>query len=71
MSGSKRNTKRPDMNWMQIDEILWNMISVWNGSDSSKEAIIKTAMKQFGWTEKQTQTACDMHFNLYNKKKTG
>ena len=70
MSGSKRNTKRPDMNWMQIDKILWNMISVWNGSDSSKEDIIKTAMKQFGWTEKQAEKACEMHFNVYNKLKT-
>jgi len=28
-------------------------------------------MKQFDWTEKQAEKACEMHFNVYNKKKTG
>ena len=69
MSGSRRNSKRLEMNWLQIDKILWNMISVWNGSDSSRQDIIKTAMKQFDWTEKQAEEACEMHFNVYNKKK--
>ena len=71
MSGSKRSSKRLDMNWLQIDQIIWNIVQAWDGSESGKQDILKTVSKKFNWTEKQTQTACDMHFNLYNKKKTG
>ena len=70
MSGSKGNSRRHELNWIQIDRILWNMISVWNGSDSSKKDIIKTAMKQFNWSEKLTEKYCEMHFNVYKKQKT-
>ena len=64
------STSKDNLNWIEIDKIIWNMISVWNGSDSSKEDIIKTIMKKFSWTESQTKKACEMHFNVYNRLKT-
>lgn len=71
MSGSKRSTKRLEMNWLEIDKILWNTVQVWDGSESGKQDILKIVSKKFGWTEKQSSDACNMHFNLYTKKKTG
>ena len=56
------------MNWLEIDKIIWNMISAWNGSDTSKKDLLKAIAKKFNWTEKQTIIACQRHFNMYNKK---
>lgn len=70
MSGSKGNSRKPDMNWLQIDAILWNTIRAWNGSESGKQDILKAVCKKFNWTEKQAISACAMHFNMYMKQKT-
>lgn len=70
MSGSKNNSKGPDMNWIQIDAIIWSMVKAWNGSDSGKEEILTAITKKFRWNEKQAKIACESHFNMYNKLKT-
>lgn len=70
MSGSKGSLKKLDMNWVQIDQIIWNIVQTWNGSESGKQTILKTVSNQFNWTESQTNKACELHFNMYNKLKT-
>ena len=75
MSGSKNSSKKPvkiteHMHWGQIDAILWDMISQWDGKKKSKEKILSNVSKLFKWSDKQTEKACEMHFNVYNKKKT-
>lgn len=57
-----------EMNWLQIDKILWDMISQWDGKN--KEALLEHVSKAFNWTEKQSKSACEMHFIMYNKKNT-
>ena len=64
-----RRKASKEMNWMQIDEILWDMISQWDGMEKSKEKLLKDVSKIFDWTDKQTEKACEMHFIVYNKKK--
>ena len=69
MSGSKEKLKRiaKEMNWLEIDAILWSTISKWNGKN--KEKLLESISKKFNWSEKQTKTACDMHFRMYDKVK--
>lgn len=69
MSGSKGSSRKivKDMNWLQIDEILWQTISKWNGKD--KEKLLESISKKFNWTDKQTASATDMHFRMYDKVK--
>lgn len=55
------------MNWLQIDEILWEVISSWNGKD--KEKLLETISKKFNWSSRQTETACDYHFNMRDRLK--
>jgi len=55
------------MNWLQIDAILWTMVSKWNGKDKKK--LLESISKKFDWTEKQTSKACEMHFRMREKKK--
>jgi hypothetical protein len=70
MSGSKENSRKPDMNWLQIDAILRNMVKAWNGSESAKQDILKAASKKFNWTERQSSVALDMHFNNQLRKRS-
>lgn len=69
MNGSKRSSRKiaKDMNWLEIDAILWEMISKWNGKD--REKLLESISKKFSWTQKQTESACDMHFRMYDKVK--
>lgn len=69
MNGSKRSSRKivKDMNWLQIDEILWEAISGWNGKD--KEKLLESISKKFNWSNKQTEYACDMHFRMREKLK--
>ena len=55
------------MNWLQIDEILWEVISSWNGKD--KEKLLETISKKFNWSIRQAETACDYHFNMRDRLK--
>lgn len=64
-----KNIPVEKMNWLQIDAILWDMISQWDGTQSDKKDILENIRTKFKWSEKQTTTASDMHFNLYNKIK--
>jgi hypothetical protein len=60
MNGSKRSSRKivKDMNWLQIDEILWEVISGWNGKD--KEKLLESISKKFNWSSTGKQnTACD------------
>jgi hypothetical protein len=70
MSGSKGSSRRiaKDMNWIQIDAILWQTISKWNGKD--KEKLLESISKRFNWSDKQTLAACEMHFRMYHKVKS-
>ena len=69
MNGSKRSSRKivKDMNWLQIDEILWEVISGWNGKD--KEKLLESISKKFNWSSRQTETACDYHFNMRDRLK--
>lgn len=69
MSGSKGRSRKIDknMNWLQIDTILWEMISKWNGKDKKK--LLESISKKFDWSDKQTSKACEMHFTMREKKK--
>ena len=71
MSGLKENSRKKvnEMNWIQIDEILWDMISKWNGKKKTKDKLIKDISVKFNWTDKQTMFACNLHFNMYDKVK--
>lgn len=69
MSGSKGRSRKIDknMNWLQIDTILWEMVSKWNGKDKKK--LLESISKKFDWSDKQTSKACEMHFRMREKKK--
>lgn len=69
MSGSKGKSRRiaKDMNWLEIDAILWEMISKWNGKN--KQKLLDSISAKFNWSEKQTQYATDLHFRMYDKVK--
>ena len=64
---SRKNVK--EMNWIDIDKILWEKISKWNGKEPSKKKILSEVSKFFNWSDKQTNLACARHFNMYNNKK--
>ena len=70
MSISRENSKKnvKEMNWIDIDRILWEKISKWNGKEPSKKKILSEVSKFFNWSDKQTNLACVTHFNVYNKK---
>lgn len=64
------STSKDNLNWIEIDKIIWNIVQTWNGKEAQKKSIIQTVMKRFRWTESQTKKACEMHFNMYNRLKT-
>tara|TARA_R110001606_G_scaffold92837_2_gene206183 strand:- start:41 stop:283 length:243 start_codon:yes stop_codon:yes gene_type:complete len=41
------------MNWMEIDKLLYSMISIY----SDKDLLYSDVKKKFGWTDSQVQAA--------------
>ena len=52
------------MNWIEIDKILWEAISKWDGAADSRIKMLSRISKKFNWTDKQTEFACANHFNM-------
>ena len=46
------------MNWLEIDKILHNLYTLWNGTN--KEDYYKLVMHQFKWTHRQAVVATDL-----------
>ena len=67
MRSSEGNTRKieKNMNWMQIDEILWQLISKWNGKNY--ESFVESISKKFDWSISNTEKYCDMHFKMRKK----
>lgn len=68
---TKRVTRtQPQMDWTQIDRLIWNLVSTWDGlSKDKKESIVSGVKEQFMWTRSQAETACQMHFNTILRQK--
>ena len=52
------------MNWIEIDKILWEAISKWDGAADTRIKMLSRISKKFNWTDKQTEFACANHFNM-------
>ena len=64
----KERRTQPQMDWMKIDKLIWNLVNTWDGSTEKKSNILEGVKDQFLWTHSQAEVACQLHFNYWLRK---